>query len=76
MGGDEISKYTDGLRQASQDTLTAKFQEIDEGHDRPTRQPKKQQERRQTIETNIGKAGKLAAPQKSGMGGGGGPPHD
>lgn len=37
MGGDEISKYTDGLRQASQDTLSAKFQELDENQDRPTR---------------------------------------
>jgi hypothetical protein len=30
MGGDEISRYTDGLRQASLDSLMAKFAEIDE----------------------------------------------
>ena len=46
MGGDEISRYTDGLRQASQDTLSAKFQEIDENQGKPTKQPKKQPERR------------------------------
>lgn len=76
MGGDEISRYTEGLRQASQDTLLAKFQEIDENQGKPTKQPKKQPERRQTIETNIGKTGKPAAPQKAGMGGGGPPTHD
>lgn len=70
MGGDEISRYTEGLRQASLDTLFAKFQEIDENQGKPTKQPKKQPERRQTIETNIGKPGKPGAAQKSAMGGG------
>ena len=30
LGGDEISKYYEGLRQASLDALMAKFAEIDE----------------------------------------------
>ena len=30
LGGDEISRYTDGLRQASLDSLMAKFAEIDD----------------------------------------------
>lgn len=85
MGGDNISKYTDGLRQAQQDTLSTKFAEIDENNGRPTKQAKKlqQPERRTTIETNIGKSGKTShAPLKTagaggmGMGGGGGPPLD
>lgn len=41
MGGDEISKYYEGLRQASLDTLLTKFQEIDENQGKPTKQPKK-----------------------------------
>jgi len=37
MGGDEISKHYEGLRQASLDALMAKFAEIDEGQGRPTK---------------------------------------
>ena len=55
MGGDEISKYYEGLRQATIDTLMTKFADIDEnGGGVPTKQPRKAQVPQQTIETNIG----------------------
>lgn len=41
MGGDEISRYYEGLKQAQLDVLMAKFSEIDDGGV-PTKQPKKQ----------------------------------
>ena len=40
MSGDELSKFYEGLRQASLDALMTKFAEIDDGA-APTRQPKK-----------------------------------
>jgi hypothetical protein len=69
MGGDEISRYYEGLRQASLDALMAKFAEIDESQGHPTKQPKKQAPAKpeQHIETNIrdGRAGKKAAPRRA-----------
>lgn len=41
LGGDELSKYYTGLRQASLDALMNKFTEIDEDKGLPTKQPKK-----------------------------------
>lgn len=37
MGGEEISKYYEGLRQVSLDALMVKFAEIDEATGRPTK---------------------------------------
>ena len=41
MGGDEISKYYEGLRQAQLDALMTKFAELDD-EGVPTKQAKKQ----------------------------------
>jgi hypothetical protein len=43
LGGDELSKHYEGLRQASIDALMVKFQEIDDSAGHPTKQPKKSQ---------------------------------
>ena len=58
MGGDEMSRYYEGLRQAQLDTLMQRFQEIDENQGRPVKQAKKAPEPKVTVSTNIGKAGK------------------
>jgi len=65
MGGDDLSKHYEGLRQASLDALMAKFAEIDDNAGIPTKQPKKQggaPQRQETIETNIGKPARKGAP--------------
>jgi len=69
MGGDEISKYYEGMRQAQLDTLMAKFAEIDEQGGVPIKQKKQAPKpKEEIIETHIGKAGaqpkKQAAPAK------------
>ena len=61
MGGDEISKFYEGLRQATIDTLMTKFAEIDDNSGVPTKQPKKPSAPQQTIQTNIGGQGKRNA---------------
>ena len=56
MGGDEISKYYDGLGPAQLKTLQQKFAEVDEQSGAPTKQKKKVAAKQQeVIETNIGK---------------------
>lgn len=70
MGGNEISKYYDGLRQAQLDALMTKFAELDD-EGVPTKLAKKQssvqqpKQQEQVIETNIGKpAAKKAGAQQ------------
>ena len=58
MGPDELAPYYDGLRPAQLDALMAKFGEIEETNGMPTKQPKRDAPRRETIETNIGKPAK------------------
>lgn len=54
MGGEALSQFYEGLRQAQLDQLIAKFAEIDDSRGMPTKQPKKIVQK-QEIETNIGK---------------------
>ena len=65
MGGDELSRYYEGLKQAQLDVLMAKFSEIDDGG-APTKQPKKQAPapKQQEIRTNIGKKPQKQAPRQ------------
>lgn len=56
MGGNEISKYYEGLRPAQLDALMAKFAEIDDQGGVPTKQAKRPVQK-ETIETNIGNKG-------------------
>jgi len=65
MGGDDISKYYEGLRPAQLDALMAKFGEIDDASGAPTKQAKKVvPQKQEVIETNIGGRGRKKSPPK------------